>query len=87
MLCAVECIVWLPAKVPNLTVQHSALQSFAFIRGQSSLAPVLPSTAIAASAGRLSACVTAAYCSAVLDGSKGRRHTLLYSSSANELVC
>lgn len=73
-------------KMPNLTLQHSVLWRFAFVRGQTFLFPVLPSTAIAASAGHVSACVTATYFSAVLDVSKSCRRSLLYSFSANKLV-
>lgn len=54
--------------------------------GQTFLSPVLPSTAVAASAGWLSACVTATCFPAVLDVSWGCRQTFLYIS-ANELVC
>lgn len=76
-----------PPKMSNLTSHQSVLQSYTCIRGQTSLSPALPSTAVAASTGWLSASVTATYFSAVLDVSKGCRQTLLYSSSANELGC
>lgn len=85
VLCAIESTLWLAPK----DVQSDFMTlccSFAFIRGQASLSSAI-STAIAASAGLLSACVTATFVTALLYVSKDCRHTLLYSSSANELVC
>lgn len=85
--CAVESVVWLPPQRCQISLYSTVrCRVSPLLGGQTSLSPVLPYPAIAASAGRLSACVTANHVSAILDMSKGCRHTLLYSS-ANELVC
>lgn len=84
VLCDTESISCLPTEDAKFHFIARCTAAFSFINGQTFLSPVLPSTAVAASTGQPSACVTATYLMwAKASGIHSYTTPLLMSSSAN----